>query len=458
MNTLAKIAVLAMTICFATKAVAIKDDFIKSLSNIGYSINVTDPEIIKDQQAGFATGGSIIMRGNIQNKQLGVVELPSVRAGCGGIDLFGGGFGYITSKEIKMLLNSIAQNALAYSVQLAVDTVSPQMGNIMKNVESMARFINSQNINSCQTAALLVSGMWPKSEQSEKLACQARQMGGNVVSDYFAARDSCTGEKSVSINKSRSKDEELSLSSVLGSEYNLVWKALKKKGVNDSDTISMLMSISGTYISRVNGNKVIGDYRPSLALKGNILKALMYGDNEHVNIYACRDLECLELIDKPLVISRENSLVGKIEALIRSIATKIRSEQKGEVISLTQEEKNLISMSSIPILKILISEIVVKSGKLSVGEYIESIAFDIVINHIESMLDEVYDAVSRLEHAQIDGSKIESFKNEMRMVRTQLYHERDTVFNRLHTILELKQKSKLIDEHMRTVFKNFSGI
>ena len=41
------------------------------------------------------TGGSLMMRAPGRNYPLATVQLPSLRAGCGGIDIYGGAFSFI---------------------------------------------------------------------------------------------------------------------------------------------------------------------------------------------------------------------------------------------------------------------------------------------------------------------------------------------------------------------------
>lgn len=51
--------------------------------------NVTGPSAYTGQAGGYYTGGNISMRAPQDTYQLASVTLPSLRGGCGGIDLFG---------------------------------------------------------------------------------------------------------------------------------------------------------------------------------------------------------------------------------------------------------------------------------------------------------------------------------------------------------------------------------
>jgi conjugative transfer pilus assembly protein TraH len=447
---------LVFTLLYAAPAYSVVKDFEQQIKKMGFVSNVTKPDVIKDQQAGFMTGGSMTIRGNVSNTQLAWLQLPSLKAGCGGIDLFGGGFGYINSAQITSLIKNIAQNASAYATYLAIDQLSPEMGNINKGLEAAARFINSQNINSCQMAASMVAGAFPKTEQSERLACQARNMGSNAVSDFFTSRYKCSSDEVSKTNKE--KKGTYDLDTLLGTEYNLVWKALKDKGINDKTTISLLMSISGTYISRLNGGRIVSDFKPSLATRSELIEAVMHGEDT-TPLYSCKDSECLVVETVKSRITQEVSLVGKIESLIESIAYKIRSETAGNFEKLTPEEENLIRMSAFPIIPMIKTEIVRKSGNvsLSINEYVEAISFDVAINYLEEMLGLVYAAVLELENAQFDGSKIESFRREMRQVRKHLQNYKQVGMNRTKIIQDVKRRTELLEKQIRINFQDYIG-
>src|SRR5579864_1733488 len=61
-------------------------------SNALGSASVTGPTAYKGQSMGYYTMGNLSMRAPQANLQLAGVQLPSIKAGCGGIDIFTGGF------------------------------------------------------------------------------------------------------------------------------------------------------------------------------------------------------------------------------------------------------------------------------------------------------------------------------------------------------------------------------
>src|SRR5262249_40906827 len=135
--------------------------------------------------------GSLVTRNAVRNAQPATVQMPGFRAGCGGIDLWTGGFSHISASQIIDMLRNIGSSASSYAFMLAVQTVSPQIYNILNELNALATKINQTNINSCEAAATMLGGLWPKSDQASKHLCQA--MGSNLgsFSDWAAARQGC---------------------------------------------------------------------------------------------------------------------------------------------------------------------------------------------------------------------------------------------------------------------------
>ena len=59
-------------------------------NDLGALGNVTSPGAFRGQAMNLYTGGGLMMRAPGRNYPLVNAQLPSLRAGCGGIDLFGG--------------------------------------------------------------------------------------------------------------------------------------------------------------------------------------------------------------------------------------------------------------------------------------------------------------------------------------------------------------------------------
>ncbi len=125
---------------------------------LGYA-NVTNPSSFKGQTANYYSGGSLFVRTPVTNAQLVSMTVPKISAGCGGIDMFMGGFSHINSSQITQLGKSIVANALPFGVDLALQTWAPQIKQIRDNLQAIADKYLNQSINSCETAQAGVSAL-----------------------------------------------------------------------------------------------------------------------------------------------------------------------------------------------------------------------------------------------------------------------------------------------------------
>ncbi len=65
------------------------------------------------------------MRTRQRNTNVATVQLPVVRAGCGGIDVSVGAFSSINAQEIIGLSKTIMQNAAGFAFGLALGSLLP---------------------------------------------------------------------------------------------------------------------------------------------------------------------------------------------------------------------------------------------------------------------------------------------------------------------------------------------
>ena len=116
------------TMCLPVAAADLNAEMQRMFSDLGTVGNVTSPGAFRGQTMNTMTGGNLMMRTPGKNYQLGSVALPSLKAGCGGIDVFGGSFSFINKAQFTAMLQNIGANATGYAFQLAIDSISPLIG------------------------------------------------------------------------------------------------------------------------------------------------------------------------------------------------------------------------------------------------------------------------------------------------------------------------------------------
>ncbi|HHI9467664.1 TPA: conjugal transfer protein TraH, partial [Legionella anisa] len=94
----------ALTLCLlgflSTAHANVSQDLDSFFNGMGYASNVTSPAAFESQAAGFFGGGSLYARNQVRQYQLVQLDLPSYRAGCGGIDLFTGSMSFLSEQKL----------------------------------------------------------------------------------------------------------------------------------------------------------------------------------------------------------------------------------------------------------------------------------------------------------------------------------------------------------------------
>lgn len=408
-------------------ASGVADDMQNFFNASGYSSNITNADVWKNQAAGYVGGGSMYVRNAVKTYQLIRLDLPSYRAGCGGIDLFTGSFSFISADRLVELGKQIMTNSGSYAVDLMLRTTVPEILENKNYLQDLMNKVNSTNINSCNASKALVGGLWPKTTESQREICRDIKLGDpGFASDYARAKQDCDNyEKRIETLKHAEKDKDYK-SQVLMNK-NLVWDAIQAQPLlsNDRELANFIMNLTGTIIFDAKGNPTIV---PSIADSHQLIKAFIgdgAGDVE-IQIQKCKegDISCLSVESGVIKITKDKSLSARIEGLISSISDKLRANsENGAESDWTEEEKRFVSMSSIPVMKAVTVMGQLKYGLTSsdLMEYSSLIAQDIFQQYLSELLsgvkasiansqiqeDLLKDIERRVHQAQVTISKID---------------------------------------------------
>ena len=263
--------------------------------------NVTTPGAYETRQRGVLTGGQYTAHNRIRNVQLFSFSLPSISAGCGGIDIFAGSFSFINSDQLVALMRSIASNAVSYAFKVALETMSPTISGIITELNDLAQKINSSNINSCRIAQGFVNDIasnFVKEGQIKNRVSLTETVSGawNDFSAIFNHHEPAI----------ETLDEE-EKKQIYGNG-NIMYHALKDSsaltafgGKNDKAEIEQVMSVTGMVIvtakddtseSATDDNKVDSQTQPPSIKFAELLTA---DKKDKLNYYKCKNDDCSEV-------------------------------------------------------------------------------------------------------------------------------------------------------------------
>jgi conjugative transfer pilus assembly protein TraH len=429
-----------------------QDNLEKAFGVLGMANNVTTAGGYQDQTGGFYTGGSVFGRSKVNNAELFSMQMPHYRSGCGGIDLFMGGFSYINAAAFTQLLRNIGSNAGGYAFNLALATVTPQIKSVLDELAAKVQQMTNQNINSCEAAATLVGGVWPQSDASSQLLCNAMNKELGIASDWAQSHQKCGSELQRTASTAR-KNEKPEFKDILGDEFNIAWKAIQKNGFLSKDVqlAEFFMTISGTIVSRRKQDRTETIVFSSKSGDSTLISALIKGLIP-VEIYKCDDAredKCLVPRFQTVTLPEAKALHGRVQALLDSISQKVRTDQ-----ALSDVERGFVNSTMIPVLKIIAVELAFKEGgsPLSVSNFSEAIAHDILLQYLDEVMSLVWDSVTQLKKTQINDHMIEEFRGGIASSRKILFAKRTSLFEQMSTTLDLIERTQQIERKLQNMF------
>ena len=445
------IFIIAPNYSYATQSM---EDFWESLGGMS---NVSEGKFVKGQKAGHLSLGSVQIRSNIKNVQLASARLPSVKAGCGGIDFFAGGFSFIDSDQLIALLKSIGSNAAGVLFQMAIDSLSPQMGSQLKYFQNLIRNINELNINSCQAANSLIKDFSGTMGSIKKYGCEVASNTYGTFKDSAASFEGCTsGGKADSTLDSA--DDNIK-NAFPAEDMNIAWKSLKDSGLINLDSPSgiemaeLLMTLSGTIIiTDAKNSPQINKYYPKIEESKAVGKMLEGGELEILECYGANPYDkCLNVQYSNINISKESSYLGRVNKAINEISEALKNDNHSE---LSDQTYKLLSFSSLPILNILrVNQSYFKENNTENDSMADFVALDLLYGYFESVNRTMLKAASKYNKAPYDKLFKEFFANQ-KNIKSVLDIKRRGLGDKFSNHLKILERTAKIEEML---IKNGQG-
>ena len=398
------VAIAALTTCGFTHATA-SSELSHFFDNLGFANNVTGSHSYESQAAGFASLGSVYARSQVRNIQIAHVDVPGMRSGCGGIDVFAGGASFIKADQIVTFMQSILTGGAGYALNLALETELPEIAHSLQYMQKLANDINNTNFNSCEMGENLAAAAWPKSRAEHQQLCEDIGMHSGGFADWAKARQECSTGGDIDKQLDKAKNDPAYKERVL-LDTNVVWDALQRNAfiASDSSLAEVYMSISGTLVFDDKG--AIQTY-PSLASNQDFIKAILYGGK--LPSYQCRDSgaqsKCVDInAQGSQMITQKDALVFQVQGLLDGIYNHIKDGTE-----LTPSQKGLIELTQSSVFNLISASAQQNIGIQSSYELAQSVATDLLAQYLANSLQVI--------RASLAGKDIGT-KNEERLFKS----------------------------------------
>jgi len=426
------------------------NNMFNSLGAIG---NYTAPGAFRGQTLNTYTGGSLFMRSPNKVYQLAAIQFPSAKAGCGGIDVFGGSFSHISAEEFKNMLRNITAALPGIAFQLALESVSPLLGGLTKWAKGLETWINNARINSCETAKAIVSTAAEAAGYSSQEACAdlAIQMG--MESDRDAARRRCASDRPSILASARSSTDP-NVRNRAPFVGNLTWKALQYTGsyLDDAER-ELIMSIVGTVIFYAED---AGRDPELVAPTINSISQLLYGQatgsgsNVTQHVLRCNNYSSCDAVTLDTSYSH-TPFTARVETMMRSIADKIATRT---AIPNNSPEVGFVNQTTEPVYRMLSVGATIPGSGLAdtlIGQYRDVIAADYAYVFLERNLRLGMAALEK-DHLLQQGQRerANQIRQRAQTVLTQISQEKATLYQKVGSFRVVSNHLEQLERQLRT--------
>ena len=118
--------------------------------------NVTEAGVREAGAVSTVTGGGFVYRTPRTDFVPFSVTPPSLKAGCGGIDLFLGAFSIPSREEFVSFLKSVGTALPGLAFQLALQTMAPDLNEQVGRYADLIRSYTNRYTDSCEAARALL--------------------------------------------------------------------------------------------------------------------------------------------------------------------------------------------------------------------------------------------------------------------------------------------------------------
>lgn len=418
-------------------------------NELGAYGNVSGPQMLKGQTGTAFAGGSLYMRAPQRNYNLFSLAPPSVKAGCGGIDLFAGSFSFLNAEQLTALLQNLANNAIGVAFQLAIESISPELAGLLKWAQDQASKLNNFNLNSCQLATGLVTAAWPDQEVAQRYAAKSGlDPAYNFASDSWKSRwnlftqppSTTNAQTNTQINADARNKERLA-------DVNVVWQALNRINIGDPEMKEMMMSLVGTVIIRRNKTD---DSKPDIQFRGPPQKLTFkdfIGDpasaSTTIKVMKCPDYDCLN----PGEASTAALSFAKYSRdKLQGIVAKINSRAPHTI---TADEYKFLQGTFVPVWKI-----VTMGGGLSepmVDSMSQLIAMDLAFSFFNEVSKELQKALynNKSTDSTVAKENLEKMSQRLAELRQEAHAMMTAEAARVSTLLNMQQSVARIHTELR---------
>jgi conjugative transfer pilus assembly protein TraH len=445
----------------------INQDMSDMFNSMGASANGTDAGAFKSQVGNVYSGGSLYVRFPNKSISLTNLALPSIRAGCGGIDFYAGSFSFANKEQFVAFTRNLGNNAVGVAFDLALSSLDPMVSDTIKGIRDMLNQLNSGSLNSCQDSKALVGGLVGSIAQNVTNSCSSTSAAANIGSDGSDSRAICQAAGAAGTAANRMTGD---LSSEHGIEFtsgNIMYLALNKTDLSAEEK-ELLVSLSGTYTAQKpsdggdNKINVGGKYHPPTIAE---IKDLLQAENQDgsisdkkLTLLTCSSTDPNDTKAMDQCEPKTNVKVVSFSALVRNNINLLHdSIKENRALSANdlRKVKALIENTPLPLLKMAIFD-TAQGTKLVTRKYENIIVYEYTKSWLERMSKDLDRPLSLItSRSPGEGEAIKNIHENIQRLRNKIQVEVNQEYAKAANETGIV---RMLQEHSNKFFSAFPAI
>lgn len=444
----------------------IESDMAGMFNSMGVESNYTKGGAFHGQSGSLYTGGSLSVRAPASDITPANIRLPTINAGCGGIDIFGGSFSFVNKEQFIQFTRNLGNNAAGVAFDLALKALDPMIQDAIGGIRDLVNKINQGNLNSCQMAQSLVGGVMGAVGESMGSNCKASAVSSGTTDDASGSSWYCQFADNLVNETNKIRGTGTPQDTIGFTGGNLTYEALKNS-IKSSSLKGLEMdfyySLLGTAVfippENKGGDKLqagIQVFMPTVTSAEDILKGKkpqLNAGNVILDMLSCQDgskkLKELCSIKKDVPMP---SIMKKIKDRLSVMAIKIQTDT-GWSADEIRDISALAANTRLPILRMGISDAFLGTNNLQKDAVIEAIAIDFIagiLDQYDRRLRASLGLFSKLDE-QGERERTRLFDN-LTQLRTKVFTERRVAMQKIEVEFTMLKAISEFNDQWRTAF------
>lgn len=350
------------------------------------------PNYFEGQKRGFFNAGSYNARFRNSRENLFSLQAPRLKSGCGGIDMFMGGFSFMDPEYLMQKLQRALQAAPAIAFDLALKEIMPEAAATLGKFEGIINQLNKLQLSECAIA---------------KDAVNAARGKFNLSTSSFGEVASLFDSEE-SINDSSSKNA-VNSQELQKNNDNKPTKEQSKTVEGCSAEFKSVFTRDGSVLEHIAESKGMEMYADFMrAYLGDVVIKYVNKQYSNTHIDKCPDVDVLDVDSivngtakvRPVVGACSNgsdtAIHTVVERRLTSIATRIKTK-----VALTTDDEEFLNSVPFDNLNTIKRHVLAGSDAFYIEQYKGIIARDMAY----AMVDDIVSKIDELQQVAVIQSK-----------------------------------------------------